>query len=113
MDAQNFQYPNYDRQDEGFGGAKRKRVVSILSRQAARSVKEDEEALKKMETAAEPKALTPKKRKLVVESLEKMKTQDVLKPIASPSSSAAEVSEILKVMTESFPFTPVSPLGLN
>jgi hypothetical protein len=113
MDAQNFQYPNYDRHDEGFGGAKRKRVVSILSRQAARSVKEDEEALKKMETAAEPKALTPKKRKLVVESLEKMKTQDVLKPIASPSSSTVEVSEILKVMIESFPFTPLSPLGLE
>jgi hypothetical protein len=37
----------------------------------------------------------------------------VLKPIASPSSSATEVSEILKLMTESFPFTPLSPLGLE
>jgi hypothetical protein len=37
----------------------------------------------------------------------------VLKPTASPSSSAAEVSEILKVMTESFPFTSLSPLGLE
>jgi hypothetical protein len=74
-------------------------------------VKEEEEALKKMKIASEPKALTPKKWKLVVESLEKTKTRDVLEPIASPSSSAAEVSEILKVMTESFPFTPLSPLG--
>jgi hypothetical protein len=62
-------------------------------------LKEDGEALKKMKTTSESKALTPKKRKLVVESLEEMKTQDVLKPIASPSSSTAEISEILKVMT--------------
>jgi hypothetical protein len=100
MDALNLEYPDYDRLYEGAGGAKRKIVVSILSRQAARSVKEDQEALKKMKTTTEPKALTPKKRKLATESLEKTKTQDVLKPIASPSSSAAEVSEILKVMTK-------------
>jgi hypothetical protein len=42
---------------------KRKRVVSILSRQAAYSVKEDEKALKKTKTAPEPKA-TIKKQKL-------------------------------------------------
>jgi hypothetical protein len=41
MDALNFEYPDYERLDEGAGGAKRKRVVSILSRQATRSVKED------------------------------------------------------------------------
>jgi hypothetical protein len=41
MDALNFEYPDYDMLDEGVGGAKRKRVVSILKRQAIRSVKED------------------------------------------------------------------------
>jgi hypothetical protein len=112
-DALNFEYPDYDRLDEGARGAKRKIVVGILKRQDAQSVKEDQEALNKMKTTSEPKALTPKKRKLVVESLEKTKTQDVPKPIASPSSSAAEVSEILKVMTESFLFTPLSPMGLE
>jgi hypothetical protein len=112
-DALNFEYLDYDRLDEGARGAKRKRVVSILNRQDAQSVKEDQEALNKMKTTLEPKALTPKKRKLAVESLEKTKTQDVPKPIASPSSSVAEVSEILKVMTESFPFTPLSPMGLE
>jgi hypothetical protein len=65
MDALNFEYPNYDRLDEGVEGAKRKRVVSILSRQAARFVKKDQEASKKMKTASEPKALTPKKQKLL------------------------------------------------
>jgi hypothetical protein len=113
MDALNFEYPDYDRLDEGAGGAKRKRVVSILSKQVVRPVKEDQEALKKMKTATEPKTLTPKKRKPAAESLEKTKTQDVLKPTASPSYSAAELSEILKVMTESFPFTPLRPLGLE
>jgi hypothetical protein len=43
MDALNFEYPNYERLDEGVGGAKRKRVVNILSKQAIRSIKEDQE----------------------------------------------------------------------
>jgi hypothetical protein len=47
MDALNFEYPNYERLSKGVEGPKRKRVVSVLSRQAARMVKEDEEALKK------------------------------------------------------------------
>jgi hypothetical protein len=113
MDALNFEYPDYDRLDEGAEGAKRKRVVIILSRQAVRSIKEDQESLKKMKTVSKLKALTPNQQKLAVESSEKTNTPDVLKPIACPSSSAVEVSEILKVMTESFPFTPLSPLGLK
>jgi hypothetical protein len=47
MDALNFEYPNYERLDEGVGGAKRKRVDSIMSMQATRSMWEDEKALKK------------------------------------------------------------------
>jgi hypothetical protein len=40
--------------------------------------------------------------------------QDVPKQTASPSlSSAAEVSEILKVITKSFPFALLSPLRLE
>jgi hypothetical protein len=34
MDALNFEYPDYERLDEGAGGAKKKRLVSILKRQA-------------------------------------------------------------------------------
>ena len=56
MDALNFEYPDYERLDEGGGGVKRKRVVNILSRQAIRSVKEDQETSKKRKTATpEPK----------------------------------------------------------
>jgi hypothetical protein len=47
MDALNFEYPDYERLDEGAGGVQRKRVVSILGRQATRSVKEDQKASKK------------------------------------------------------------------
>jgi hypothetical protein len=46
MDAVNFEYPDYERLDEGVEGAKRKRIVSILNRHAIRSVKEDQKALK-------------------------------------------------------------------
>jgi hypothetical protein len=33
MHALNFEYPDYERLDEGIGGGKRKMVVSILGRQ--------------------------------------------------------------------------------
>jgi hypothetical protein len=114
MDALNFEYPDYERLDEGAGGAKRKRIVSILSRKAIRSVKEDQKTLKKQKTVSEPKVSAPKKRKLVKISSEKTKVQDVPKQTMSPSSSyVAEVSEILKVMTEPFPFALLSPLRLD
>ena len=42
MDALNFEYPDYEKLDKGAEGVKRKRIVSILNRQAARLVKEDD-----------------------------------------------------------------------
>jgi hypothetical protein len=42
MDALNFEYPDYEKLDKGVEGVKRKRTVSILNRQAARLVKEDD-----------------------------------------------------------------------
>jgi hypothetical protein len=60
MDALNFEYPDYERLDEGARGVKRKRIVSILSRQAIQSVKEEQEALKKRKTILEPKVSAPK-----------------------------------------------------
>jgi hypothetical protein len=39
MDVLNFEYPDYERLNKGAEGVKRKRVVSVLSRQAARMVK--------------------------------------------------------------------------
>jgi hypothetical protein len=63
MDALNFEYPDYERFDKGVEGLKRKSIVSILNRQAARLVKEDEKISKKAKSAPEPKAAVSKKRK--------------------------------------------------
>jgi hypothetical protein len=45
-------------------GQKRKRIVSVVGRQAARMVKEDEEILKKRKLSPETKPVAPKKRKV-------------------------------------------------
>jgi hypothetical protein len=41
MDVLGFEYPNYEKIEEEVGGTKKKRVVSILKRQALRSIEED------------------------------------------------------------------------
>jgi hypothetical protein len=64
MDTLNFDYPDYEKLDKGVEGVKRKRVVNILSRQAARMVKEDEKISKKTKYTPEPKAAVSKKRKV-------------------------------------------------
>jgi hypothetical protein len=107
MDALNFEYPDYERLSKGAEGTKRKKVVSVLSRQAARMVKEDEKTLKKRKSSPEPKATTSKKRKAT--TLEPKVAEMEEETPSTPS--AAEVEEILKVMTESLPIKLQSPLG--
>jgi hypothetical protein len=106
MDALNFEYPDYKRLNKGAEGQKRKRIVSVVGRQAARMVKEDEEILKKRKLSPEPNVVAPKKRKATAP---KQKATD--KEEEAPSTPfAADVEEILKVMTESLP-NKLSPLG--
>jgi hypothetical protein len=69
-------------------------------------VKEDEENLKKRKLSPEPKAVAPKKRKVAAP---KQKATDIEEETPS-TPSAANVEEILKVMTESLPIK-LSPLG--
>jgi hypothetical protein len=106
MDALNFEYPDYERLNEGAQGKKRKRIVIIMCRQAARMVKEDEEILKRRKSIPEPKVAAPKKRKAVAP---KPKTTEMEEETPS-TPSAADVEEILKVMNESLPIK-LSPLG--
>jgi hypothetical protein len=107
MDALSFEYPDYERLNKGAEGTKRKRVVSVLSRQAARMVKEDEKTLKKRKSSPEPKAVTSKKRKAATPEPKVAEMEE-----KTPSTpSAAEVDEILKVMTESLCIKLLSPLG--
>jgi hypothetical protein len=106
MDALNFEYANYERLNKGAEGQKRKRIISVVGRQAARMVKEDEEILKRKKLSPEPKAVAPKKRKTAAS---KQKATDIEEETPS-TPSAADVEEILKVMTESLPIK-LSPLG--
>jgi hypothetical protein len=105
MDALKFEYPDYENLDKGAEGVKRKGIVSILNRQASRMVKENEKASKKTKTTPESKAAVSKKRK--PEAPER-KVSETAKE--TPTPSAAEIVEILKVMTESLPIQPLSPL---
>jgi hypothetical protein len=107
MDALNFEYPDYERLNKGAEGQKRKMIVSVLSRHAARMVKADEEALKKIKSSPEPKMAASKKRKAAAPEPKAAEIEE-----ETPSTpSAAEVEEILKVMTESLPIKLLSPLG--
>jgi hypothetical protein len=107
MDALNFEYPDYERLNKVVEGQKRKRVVSVVGRQAARMVKEDEENLKKRKLSPEPTAVAPKKRKTTAP---KQKATNIEEEThATPS--ATDVAEILKVITESLPIKlcPLAP----
>jgi hypothetical protein len=68
MDALNFEYPDYERLNKGAEGQKRKRVVSVLGREAARMVKEDEKVLKKRNLALSRRQLLRRRRKLKLRS---------------------------------------------
>jgi hypothetical protein len=106
MDALNFEYPDYEQLDKGAKGQKRKRIINVLSRQAARMVKEDEEIFKRKKSSPKSKVFASKKRKAAAPKPKITKIEE-----ESPSTpSAADVEEILKVMTESLPIT-LSPLG--
>jgi hypothetical protein len=106
MDALNFEYPDYERLDRGAEGQKRKRVASVLDKEAAKLVKKDEETLKKRKLSPEPKIAASKKRKATTLKPKTTDTEDE----ASPTPPTADVEEILKVMTESLP-VKLSPLG--
>jgi hypothetical protein len=106
MDALNFEYPDYERLDRGAEGQKRKRVASVLNKEATKMMKDDEEKLKKRKLRPEPKADASKKRKATAP---KQKATNIEEETAA-TPSATDVEEILKVMTESLPIK-ISPLG--
>jgi hypothetical protein len=104
MDALKFEYPDYERLSKGAEGPKRKRAVSIIQRQAARMIKE-ENLEKKKKSSPESKVAMSKKRKAPAPNPKADLEEEV------PSTpSATDAEEILKVMTESLP-NKLSPLG--
>jgi hypothetical protein len=106
MDALNFEYPDYERLDKGAEGQKRKRVASVLNKEAAKLEKKDDETLKKRKLSPEPKIAASKKKKAAALKRKTTHTEDE----APSTPPAANVEEILKVMTESLP-VKLSPLG--
>jgi hypothetical protein len=79
-----------------------------------RSIEKDKQraASKKQKNSAEPKLSAPKKQKSSTLAPIEVKVQDPPEKIAGTSSSSSiGVTEILKVMTEPFPFAMLSPLG--
>jgi hypothetical protein len=70
-------------------------------------VKQDEKTLKKRKSSPEPKMATSKKRKTATPEPKMSEIEEE----APSTPSAAEVEEILKVMTESLPIKLLSPLG--
>jgi hypothetical protein len=68
MDALNFEYPDYERLNKGAEGVKRMRVVSVLSRQAARMIKEDEKTLKKRKSVLSRRWRPRRREKLQLQS---------------------------------------------
>jgi hypothetical protein len=105
MDALNFKYPDYEQLSKGAEGPKRKRAISIMQRQAARMIKEDENLAKKKKSSPEPKVSVSKKRKATVS-----KPKADLEEEIPSTPYATDAEEILKVMTESLP-NKLSPLG--
>jgi hypothetical protein len=105
MNALKFEYPDYEWLSKGAEGPKRKRVVSVMQRQAARMIKEDENLAKKKKSSPEPKVAISKKRKATTP-----KPKADLEEEIPSTPSATEAEEILKVMTESLP-NKLSPLG--
>jgi hypothetical protein len=112
MDALGFEYPDYERLDEGAVGVKKKRVVSILKRKAQRSVENDRKKrlTKNLKLTPEPSA--SKKRKIMSSSHgEEERPSPAKHSIETPSATSIDVTEILEVMIEPLPFTMLSPLG--
>jgi hypothetical protein len=106
MDALNFDYPDYGQLGKVAEGQKRKRVASALDKEGTKLAKKDKEISKKRKLSPEPKIAAPKKRK-AASPKPKTSGQEEEAP-ATPS--AAEVEEILKVMTKPLPIK-LSPLA--
>jgi hypothetical protein len=107
MDALNFDYPDYEQLGKVAEGQKRKRVASTLNKEATTKLaKKDKEFFEKRKLSPEPKIATSKKRKATAP---KPKTSGHEEE-APATPSAADVEEIIKVMTEPLPIK-LSPLA--
>jgi hypothetical protein len=109
LDALNFDYPDYEQLGGDAEGPKKKRIASALDKESTKLAKKEQEISKKL--SPEPKVTAPRKRKVVSPKPASPKPKTLVREEETPATpSAAEVEEILKVMTESLP-VKLSPLA--
>jgi hypothetical protein len=106
LDALNFDYPDYEQLGGDAEGQKRKRIASVLDKEGTKLAKKDKEISEKRRLSPEPKIAAAKKRKVASPK----PTTSAQEEEAPATPSAAEVEEILKVMTEPLPIK-LSPLA--
>jgi hypothetical protein len=122
MDSLGFDYPDYERfeGEAKVGGKKKARVVSIMKRQAMRSIEEDKNKIisKRLKVSGteisklKVKSSKLKKRKSVESSRAEEEESAPPKQVTeTPLASSICVTEILEVMTEPLSFSMLSPLG--
>jgi hypothetical protein len=111
MDALNFEYPDYERLDEGAREQKKKRVVSILKGKPYGPLKKISGLLKDKKFQWSRRIRLPKMKVLNIGSYRGEGTRCTREDCGTSSSSSTCVTEILKVMTKPFPFAMLSPLG--
>jgi hypothetical protein len=104
LDAIGFEYPDYGRLGRDAGGPKRKRIANAVDEESTKLAKKKKEISKK--PSPEPKVAASRKRKTA-----SPEPKTLVREEETPATpSAAEVEEILKVMTEPLPIK-LSPLA--
>jgi hypothetical protein len=105
LDALNFDYPDYEQLGRDAEGPKRKRIISALDKESTKLAKKEKEISEKL--SPEPKIAAPRKRKAASPNPKTSAREEE----APATPSAAEVEQILKVMTEPLPvkLSPLSP----
>jgi hypothetical protein len=104
LDAIGFEYPDYGRLGGDAGGPKRKRIASAVDEESTKLAKKKKEIFEK--PSPEPKVDASRKRKTASPEPKTLVREEET-PV---TPSAAEVEEILKVMTELLP-VKLSPLA--
>jgi hypothetical protein len=109
LDALNFDYPDYEQLGGDAEGPKRKRIASALDKESTKLAKKEKEISEKLSPG--PKVVVSKKRKATSPKPASPKPKTSGREEEAPATpSAAEVEEILKVMTEPLP-VKLSPLA--
>jgi hypothetical protein len=109
LDALNFDYPDYEQLGGDAEGPKRKRIASALDKESTKLAKKEKEISEKLSPG--PRVVVSRKRKDISPKPASPKPKTSAQEEEAPATpSAAEVEEILKVMTEPL-LVKLSPLA--